>query len=113
MPRAQWSLLLGQPIIEVNLTMAQGGQAVTRQLLADTGAGTAQSGFEMLMDEQDCLLCGGNPTQPIVLGGAYSGTFPIYLVRVQIPTLAFDRFCPSSAYRSIRTASTASLVSAS
>lgn len=94
MPRALWSLLLGQPIIEVNLAVAQGGRAITRRLLADTGAGTANSGFDLLMDEQDCLLCGGNPTQPIVLGGAYSGSFPIYLLRVQIPILKFDRFVP-------------------
>jgi len=94
MPRAQWSLHLDQPIIEVNLALAQGGQTVLRRLLADTGAGTATAGFELLMDEHDCLLCGGTPTQPVVLGGAYSGTFPIYLVRVQLPLLSFDRFLP-------------------
>jgi hypothetical protein len=94
MSRAHWPLLLGQPIIEVNLTFAQGGQTVTRRLLADTGAGSANSGFEMLIDEQDCLLCGGRPTQPIILGGAYSGSFPTYLLRVKIPMLGFDRFLP-------------------
>ena len=61
MPCAHWPLQLGQPVIEVSLTWAQGGQTVVRRLLADTGAGAAHSVFELLMDERDCLLCGGTP----------------------------------------------------
>jgi hypothetical protein len=95
MPRAEWPLLHGRPVIQVLLTLVQGGQQVARQLLADTGAGTATAGFELLLDEQDCLLCGGIPLQGVVLGGAYSGSYPVYLVQVCIPLLGFDRAVPA------------------
>jgi hypothetical protein len=94
MPRVHWPLLRRQPQVEVTLTLAVGRQAVVRRLLADTGAGTARAGFELLLDEQDCLLCGGVPLQPVVLGGAYSGNFPVYLLRVEVPGLGFDRLTP-------------------
>src|SRR6266542_2996429 len=95
MPRAQWPLLHDRPIIQVILVLVQGGQPLVRNLLADTGAGTAQSGFELLLDEQDCLLCGGIPLQGVVLGGAYVGSYPVYLVQVRIPMLGFDQAVPT------------------
>src|SRR5260370_27751470 len=90
-----WSLLHDWPIIQVILALVQGGQQRFRNLLADTGAGTAQSGFELLLDEQDCLLCGGTPLQGVVLGGAYVGSYPVYLVQVRIPMLGFDQAVPA------------------
>jgi len=95
MRRAEWPLLADCPRIQVNLTRATSGQVMVRNLLADTGAGTSQAGFELLLDEQDCLSCGGWPIQPVMLGGAYSGSFPVYLVRVQVPGVAFDRHVPA------------------
>jgi hypothetical protein len=95
MPRVVWPLLRHQPRIEISLTTAADGRAVARRLLADTGAGTARAGFELLLDERDCLLCGGVPLQPVALGGAYSGTFPVYLIRVEIPGLGLDEFLPA------------------
>jgi hypothetical protein len=95
MARAQWPLKNDRPTIEIELTLAVGGKKVTRTLLADTGAGNRQSAFELLLDENDCLLAGGKPTQSIPLGGAYSGTFPLYLIRVQIPLLGFDDDVPA------------------
>src|SRR5260370_26904474 len=92
MPRAQWNLVRGRPVVPVILTLAQGGHRITRQLLADTGAGTARVGFEVLLDEDDCLLSGGTPTQSVVLGGAYVGSFPVYLVRVETPELGFKHY---------------------
>ena len=94
MPRAQWPLRNSRPMIEVALTLVQGGHALARNLLADTGAGTAQAGFELLLDEADCVLCGGIPVKPVTLGGAYAGSFPVYLIRVHISALAFDQFVP-------------------
>ena len=91
MPRADWPLMLGRPMIEINLTKPQGNSLGPRDLLADTGAGADYSGFELLLEEQDCVDREGLPVQPVVLGGAYSGSFPVFLVRVQIPRLAFDR----------------------
>jgi hypothetical protein len=95
MPRAQWPLLHDRPVIQVILTLVQGGLPLSRQLLADTGAGTANSGFELLLDEQDCLLCGGLPLQPVVLGGAYAGSYPVYLIQARVPVLSFDRALPA------------------
>ena len=65
MPRAHWSLLRHRPAIQVLLTIAPGGAKVQRTLLADTGAGNSQAMFEILLDETDCLLCGGNPVHSI------------------------------------------------
>lgn len=95
MPRALWPLLAGCPRIQVALTRTSGGQAVPRELLADTGAGPAQATFELVLDVQDCQACGGLRVQTAVLGGAYSGSFPVYLIRVQIPSLAFDVKVPA------------------
>jgi len=90
MPRALWPLTVGRPVIEIVLTLAQGGHKSTRTLLADTGAGAMHAPFEMLLDESDCLLCNGTVTQTVTLGGAYTSTYPIYLIRVEVPSLQFD-----------------------
>ena len=89
MPTLQWPLRRGRPHVEVVLTLALGGQPLIRSLLADTGAGSQSSVFELILDEDDCLLCGGNPDQLVTLGGAFSGSFPAYLLFVQIPSLGF------------------------
>ncbi len=91
MPRQQWSLRHGKPRIEVMLTLAAQGASVSRTLLADTGAGSQNSAFQLLLDEDDCLLCGGNPDQSVTLGGAYVGPFPTYFLTVEIPTLGFRK----------------------
>lgn len=93
MPIALWALRKERPAIEIVLAFAQ-GQKVTRTLLADTGAGSASAPFELLLDELDCVLCGGAPTKSAALKGAYSGSYPIYLIRVQIPQLQFDDEVP-------------------
>jgi len=91
MPRGQWPLIRGRPAIQVVLSTVRGMQQVDRSLLADTGAGTARSGFELVLNEQDCLLSGGIPLHGVVLGGAYTGSFPVYLVQIRIPVLGFAR----------------------
>jgi hypothetical protein len=94
MARVQWPLLHGRPMIQLDLTPMSGGQALTRTLLADTGAGTMQAAFELLLAEQDCLACGGIALPDVVLGGAYAGSFPAYLLQVRIPKLGFDKTVP-------------------
>lgn len=94
MASRQWVLLQDRPRVQVILTL-MAGQLAQRDLLADTGAGNATAGFELLLDEQDCLAAGGIPSQPIVLGGAYTGSYPVYLIRVQIPDLGFDHHLPA------------------
>ncbi|MGH7140943.1 MAG: hypothetical protein ACREHD_34870, partial [Pirellulales bacterium] len=87
MPRVEWPLRRGRPIIEVTLTLAVGGQQAARRLIADTGAGTLHSTSDFLLDEHDCLLCGATPLKPVKLGGAYVGSYPAYALRIEIPVL--------------------------
>ena len=91
MPRVLWPLRHDRPCVEVVLTLAPGGQSLTRTLLADSGAGSRASGSELILDEDDCLLCGGNPLQPVLLGGAFTGSYPTYGISVRIPALGFDQ----------------------
>jgi hypothetical protein len=97
MPRVVWPLLLHRPMVEVVLSLASGGQPLVRQLIADTGAGTAQAGFELLLEENDCLVCGGIASHPVALGGAYAGLFPVYAVRIQIAAVRFDHYLRAAA----------------
>lgn len=90
MPREQWPLRHGRPCVQVVLTLTPGGQALPRTLLADTGAGSRTGPFELVLDEDDCLLCGGNPGASVTLGGAYVGSFPVYDLPVRLPALGFD-----------------------
>jgi hypothetical protein len=90
MPRVTWPLRHGCPSIRVVLTLAAGSQALSLFLLADTGAGSSTSQFELILEESDCLLCGGNSIATVSLGGAYTGRFPLYVLPVQIPELGFD-----------------------
>lgn len=89
MPRAHWPLRQGRPCVEIVVNLAQGGQPLLRNLLADSGAGSQHSSCELILDEDDCLLCGGMPDQLVALGGAYAGSFPSYVLAVQLPALGF------------------------
>lgn len=91
MPRELWSLRHGRPCVEIVLTLAQSSQPLSRTLLADTGAGSQNFRADLSLDEDDCLLCGGKPLQPIAVGGAYTGTLPTYGIMVRIPPLGFAR----------------------
>ncbi len=89
MPRTEWPHRNGRPCIQIVLTLAADGQTFPRTVLADTGAGALKAGIEFILEEDDCLLCGGNPDQFVTLGGAYVGSFPIYVLPVQLPALGF------------------------
>lgn len=90
MPRVTWLLRRGRPCVEVVLTLPPSGLNQPRALLADTGAARTAA-FGLLLSENDCLLYGGKLDQPIKLRGAYSGTFPTYVLRVRLPALGFDQ----------------------
>jgi hypothetical protein len=85
-----WGLRDGRPVVEVVLALPPNSTPLVQTLLADTGAGSRHDPFELILEENDCVLCGGNPYQSVDLGGAYVGGFPLYLIRVQIPALGFD-----------------------
>ena len=69
--------------------LAQAGAPVVRALLADTGAGSSKGVFDLILEEEDCLLCDGIPGASVTLGGAYVGSFPLYDLLVQVPGLGF------------------------
>jgi hypothetical protein len=77
--------------VEIVLNFAQGGQPLSRILLTDTGAGSRNGAFDLILDEDDCLHCGGVPGRPVTLGGAYVGSFPLYDLPVCLPALGFDQ----------------------
>ena len=91
MPRVEWPLQHGRPTVQILLAVMPSGQLLPRTLLADTGAGSRKCGFELLLEEDDCLLCGGVPESTVKLGGAYIGSFPIYGLAVQLPALGFAK----------------------
>src|SRR5262245_48717794 len=97
MPRVLWRLHQRRPCIEIVLIRAADAQPQVRRLLADTGAGTAQSGFERLLSPADCRMAGGTASRPVSLRGAFAGQFPVFLIRVQIPALQFDNGVPAVA----------------
>jgi hypothetical protein len=72
------------------LILLAGKQPLPLSLLADTGAGNNRSRFELILEESDCVLCGGTTSTTVRLGGAYAGEFPLYRLRVRIPQLGFD-----------------------
>jgi hypothetical protein len=94
MPLVEWSLCADRPVLEVMLALAAGGNALPRRLVADTGAGSRRDVFELILDEDDCLQCGGIPIHRVRLSGAYRGLFPVYLLDLGIPALAFDDSVP-------------------
>jgi hypothetical protein len=94
MPAAQWPLQNDRPEIHVVMSLLSGGHDLIRRFVADTGAGTRQSVFQLVLLENDCLQCGGIPMGQVQLGGAYSGSFPLYLVAVRISQLNFDEPVP-------------------
>jgi hypothetical protein len=101
MPRAQWPLRRGRPCLEVILTLTQGAQPLVRTLLADTGAGSQRFDVALILQERDCLVCGGSSHRPVVLGGSYAGSFPTYTLPVHVPALAFIQDLRVVAVRSV------------
>lgn len=92
MPRAEWTLMEGRPVIRVSLRSPTSNQVLTRTLLADTGAGSEHSGFELMLTEEDCVQFGGIPSHPVQFDGVYSGTFPVYVVHILISLLDYDEY---------------------
>ena len=95
MPRARWPLQNDRPVIEVVLIYSSGGTDVTRALLADSGAGNANAPFEILLEENECLLCGGKPIKAVSVTGAFTGSHLLYLIPIRIPLLGFADVIPA------------------
>lgn len=91
MPRVQWPLWRNRPCVEIILTLKGRRRPYRRILLADTGAGMRYSSFELILEETDCLRCGGRAGIWTTLSGAYNGTFRVYDIDVQLPALSFSQ----------------------
>jgi hypothetical protein len=92
MPRMLWPLRHGRPCVQVALTLKLPGTSFGRTLLADTGAGCDSDDFDLILEEVDCILCGGMPFPSLNLRGAYVGTFPTYDLPIRIPALGFHQY---------------------
>ena len=93
MPPVRWPLRSRRPTIAVTLPHAKGRRA--RWLIADTGAGTDQAAFELLLRETDCRGSGElDAMGQVHLGGAFSGWFNVYTIEVRISRLGFVEAVP-------------------
>ena len=91
MARLHWPLVHGRPSVQIHLTQARSSQLLVRTLLADTGAGSLNAAFELILEDATCMFCGGFPGQPLSLRGAYAGSFLIYDLLVKLPALGFSQ----------------------
>ena len=93
MPRAVWQLVQGRPVIEIVLSLPAAGQRTARTLLADTGAGSARTGMELILSEDDCSRFGMGSAGSLRLGGAFTGSFPAVWIHASVPGTGFSRLC--------------------
>lgn len=94
MPVVHWPLVGGRPVMEIALPQLQRSGRTRRTLLADTGGGTLNSVFELVLADTDCRSCGGTLSHFVHLRGSYQGRFPLYWLRIQISALGFDQRIP-------------------
>lgn len=88
--RGAWTLVNGRPVVQVDFALAENGGAARRTPLADTGDGSNLSEFELILAEEDRRQFGGQVFSSVVLGGAYDGHCPVYLLQASIPSLGFS-----------------------
>ena len=93
MPPTHWSLRKHRPAIEVVLSTHPIRRSC--RLIADTGAGTIHSALQLVLKKSDCLRSGALHIGESQLTGAYTGTFDVYLVEIQVPSLGFRDFVPA------------------
>ena len=92
MPPVQWPLRNRRPAVELMIPHVKGRRR--RRLLADTGAGSNDSNFELLLRETDCQPSTDFLMGQVQLGRAYSGGFNVHLIEVRIPRLDFAAAVP-------------------
>ena len=92
MPRAVWGLVRQRPVIQAVLAVPGGAPRATLTLLADTGAGSRDTPFALVLRQSDCRQFRIMRSGDVVLAGAFSGTFQTYAVWVEIPDVGFADF---------------------
>src|SRR5215213_3159371 len=88
MPPVTLPLLHDRPSVRVVLTSA-GGQPTAFDLLADSGAGSNSSPYELILRESDCWSYGAPAGFLVTLSGAFAGNYLLFRVIVRIPALGF------------------------
>lgn len=91
MPRVCWSHRGGRPVIELTFHPPYNGGEFTRTLLADTGAGSLLSSWDVVLSAEDCRNLQLGEYTVARLGGALTGAFPTYFVEAIIPSLRITR----------------------
>jgi hypothetical protein len=87
LPLVKWSLHKRRPRIEISLVKTKARRR--RRLVADTGGGSDQAPFELLLLERDRRKSGGVVEGQVSLSGAFTGWFNVYSVKIRIPRLSF------------------------
>lgn len=87
MPRASWTLVVGQPVLQIELKEKQSGFILTRTLLADTGGGSSSVPVHIVLSVEDVERCGGIFRGHVGAGGAIAGDFKAYALDITIPAL--------------------------
>src|SRR5437899_12887146 len=103
MPRVTWPLWHGRPQIEIEVPVISGMGSKAFRLLADTGGGSMQSPFEVVLNRNDCLAFGGLAIKPVHLSGTLSGPHSVFSIRIGIPQLSFDRYLDVVGAHRVRT----------
>jgi hypothetical protein len=88
MQRAHWALRKRRPHIEVVLSAGKAKRK--RRLIADTGGGSDEAPFELILLERDCKSLDGVLEGQVSLRGAFDGWFNVYSVAIRIPQLGFE-----------------------
>ena len=88
MPHVQGALRKRRPHIEIILHSSKSKRK--RRLVADTGGGSDEAPFELVLTERDCLQSDGLLDGEVSLRGAFDGWFNVYAVKVRIPRLGFS-----------------------
>jgi len=67
------------------------GEDFARRLLADTGAGSLDSSWDLVLSTEDCRRLQLSEGWAVQLGGALVGAFPSYFIEAAVPQLGGKR----------------------
>jgi len=89
MPPVNWPLFNRRPMIELSLEHVK--KKRRRRLVADTGGGSDQAPFELILLDSDCQHTQVEMVGQVQLTGAYTGWFNVYSMVVRIPRMKFSK----------------------
>jgi hypothetical protein len=90
MPPVHWPLHNRRPIVELSIVYPK--RKRRRRLVADTGGGSDEAPFELILLDSDCQHTDVEIEGQVQLSGRYVGWFNVYSMVVRIPRLKFEDF---------------------